>query len=275
MSRLFEALQRFESEQPDAELTGSGGLTTDLLQPAKCEAVDLMKFQSVSVAVVPANRMVSLTEKESLGAEKFRFLGVRLRQLQQTRSIRKLLITSTIPEEGKSVVSANLAVTLARKEGVKVLLIDGDLRRPTLAPRFGLGKILGLSDWLQQDSRTADNIYYLEQPGFWLLPGGKPPENSLELMQAGRLSALMDQLSDRFDWVIIDSPPILPLADTSVWMRLADGILLVTREGVTEKRQLQRGLQFLDHSRLLGIVHNGSSDTSRSKYYYYRHDGRE
>ena len=87
-------------------------------------------------------------------------------------------------------------------------------------------------------------------------------------MQSGRLSELMEQLSAWFDWIIIDSPPILPLADTSVWARLADGILLVTREGTTKKRTLQRGLQALEQSKLLGAVVNSSASTDHSNYYH-------
>jgi len=86
-------------------------------------------------------------------------------------------------------------------------------------------------------------------------------------MQSGRLSELLNQLSGWFDWIIIDSPPILPLADTSVWARLADGILLVTREGTTKKGMLQRGLQAIEQSKLLGAVVNSSANTDHSNYY--------
>jgi Mrp family chromosome partitioning ATPase len=80
---------------------------------------------------------------------------------------------------------------------------------------------------------------------------------------------MMDQLSAWFDWIIIDSPPVMPLADTSVWMRLADGVLLVVREGITEKRQLLRGLEALERSKLIGALLNGSNRPARSDYYYY------
>ena len=96
------------------------------------------------------------------------------------------------------------------------------------------------------------DIYRLEGLNLWFLPAGRPPENPLELMQSGRLSQLLDQLSAWFDWIVIDSPPILPLADTSVWARLADGILLVTREGTTKRRMLQRGLQALERVEVAG-----------------------
>jgi capsular exopolysaccharide synthesis family protein len=201
-------------------------------------------FQSLEVSVMPSSRLVFLTEPDSLAAEKFRFLGVRLRQIQQNRPLKKVLVTSTIPEEGKSTVSANLAGVLARRKQ-RVLLIEGDLRRPTLAPQFGLGRLAGLGEWLQSGRRTLANVYRLEGPDFWFMPAGNPPENPLELLQSGRLSELMTQFENLFDWIIVDSPPLLPLADTTVWARVTDGTLLVAREGKSERKQLQRGLEVL------------------------------
>lgn len=277
MSRIFEALQRSETEQSGIEFPQPLALATELLRATEADTSDpalgdlalsgLGHFQTLPVSVPANSRLVSLTSKDSLGAEKFRFLGVRLRQLQQSRSLKKVLITSTIPEEGKSMVSANLAVTLARKKQQKVLLLEGDLRRPVLAQQFGLGKLPGLGEWLQDDPGPVANLYHLEGPGLWLLPAGRPPQNPLELMQSGRLAELMEQLTRCFDWIVIDSPPVLPLADTSVWTRFADGVLLVAREGKTERRQLQRGLEALETSKLLGVVLNSCTNTDHSDYY--------
>jgi capsular exopolysaccharide synthesis family protein len=297
MSRIFEALQRSESERSGVA-TAPPALATELLQAVEREASalapenfsesevaspdfienaftennfvhnDLSQFQSLPVSLPPDSKLICLTAPESLGAEKFRFLGVRLRQLQNSRPLKKLLITSTIPEEGKSTVSANLATILARKQQPKILLLDGDLRRPSLSKQFGLAKLPGLSEWLHGAPRPIEHIYRLEGPNLWFLPAGHPPENPLELMQSGRLSRLMEQLTAWFDWIIIDSPPVLPLADTSVWARLADGILLVTREGTTKRRQLQAGLQALEESKVLGAVVNSSASTDHTNYYY-------
>jgi capsular exopolysaccharide synthesis family protein len=227
------------------------------------------QFQSLKILVPPQSRLVCVTDKESLAAEKFRFLGVRLRQLRQNRQLKKVLITSTIPQEGKSMVAANLACTLARRAQQKTLLLDGDLRQPSLAQLFGLGTIPGMSEWLQRERGPMTSIYYLEGPGLWILPAGSSPRNSLELLQSGRFPVLMDQLTTWFDWIVIDSPPVLPLADTSVWTRLADGILLVTRQGITEKQQLQRGLEAIEQSKLIGALLNCSANTAHSDYYYH------
>jgi len=228
----------------------------------------LAEFPTLHVNVEPSSRLVCVTEPQSLAAEKFRFLGVRLRQLQKTRTLKKLLVTSTIPEEGKSLVSANLAAVLARRRQ-KVLLIDGDLRRPVLAEQFGLGRLAGVAEWLQGDRRKLTNIYHLEGLDFWLLPAGDPPVNPLELMSSVALSELMEKVSEFFDWIIVDSPPLLPLADTTVWARVTDGTLLVSRVGKTEKIQLLRGLDAVKKSDLIGVVLNSCADVGRDYYQRY------
>jgi capsular exopolysaccharide synthesis family protein len=239
-------------------------------EPATKPLIDQFgQFQSLRMMVPLQSRLVCVTDKESLAAEKFRFLAVRLRQMQQKRALKRVLITSSVPQEGKSTVAANLACTLARRARQRTLLLDGDLRRPSLTNIFGLGKIPGLCEWLQGDSGPADSIYHLEEAGLWILPAGSTPRNALELMQSGRLSALMDQLTAWFDWIVIDTPPVLPLADTSVWMRLADGVLLVARQGTSEKRQMQRGLEVVDRSKLIGALLNCSSNASHNDYYYH------
>ena len=272
MSRIFDALQRSELEGDGFEFPLASSLAAKAPPAAVVETNgfatrDIAQFQSLAMSVSPNSRLVCLTDEASLGAEKFRFLAVRLRQLLQARSLKKVLITSTIPEEGKSMVSANLAIALAQRRRQKILLVEGDLRRPSLSARFGLPKLPGLMDWLQSDLGPIANIYHLEEAGLWFLPAGSSRENNLELIQVERLSELMDQLTRWFDWILIDSPPIVPLADTSVWMRSTDGVLLVVREGTTQKRQLQRGLQILDRSKLLGVVLNSSNNTDHYNYY--------
>jgi len=299
MSRIFDALQRSGTEQsgiayPDVvsvatevfeapgRETSSDQAVTDqppasptlaqiqlteaLAQEGEREDRVLAEFPSVEVRVAPLSRLVYFTEPDGLAAEKFRFLGVRLRQLQQNRLLKKVLVTSTIPKEGKSSVSANLAGVLAQRKQ-NVLLLEGDLRQPVLAQQFGLGRLAGLGEWLQSGLRTASNIYHLGTLGFWLMPAGDRSANPIELMQAGRLSELMGQLGTMFDWIIVDSPPLLPLADTTVWARLTDGILLVAREGKTEKAQLQHGLEILKKSDLLGVVLNGCISPTVKNYY--------
>ena len=100
------------------------------------------------------------------------------------------------------------------------------------------------------------------------MPAGSSPSNPLELLQSGKVATLLEQLAELFDWIIIDSPPVLPLADTSVWSRLADGILLVARQGVTEKRQLQRAIDAVESQKLVGALLNSSNSAPHTDYYY-------
>jgi capsular exopolysaccharide synthesis family protein len=304
MSHIFDALQRAETERSGFELDAFD-VPTELLQIAESAAraqsapvtpraeesdispADIQsliedlaaapnpsdQFQSLPVALPPYNKLVAVTEKDGLAAEKFRFLAVRLRQLQQRRPLKRLLITSSMPEEGKSMVAANLACTLASRRQQKVLLLEGDLRRPTIQRQFGLGKISGLSEYLQGLVDASVPAYRLDALGIWVMPTGGVPQNPLELMQCGKLSPLLDRLAACFDWIIIDSPPILPLADTSVWSRLADGILLVARQGTTDRQQLKRGLEAIEPAKLLGALLNSSTSTAHNDYYQrYGHD---
>lgn len=316
MSRIFDALQRAESERSgnDAATLPQG---TDLLREAELQAtskwnddaaatevagapftagvqlldrirlssdsnslpasgtllgVDRAAFfgriASIPITLSPQSRMVCLTDRESPTAESLRLLGVRLRDIRRTRNLKKLLITSTIPQEGKSTIAANLACTLAHAADEKVLLVEGDLRRPSLGRMFGMQRVPGICEYLRGTESAPSDIYRLEDAGLWVLPAGNAPSNPLELLQSPRLANLTEQLAAYFDWIVIDSPPVLPLADTSVWMRLADGILLVTRQGITEKQQLKKGLEALESHKLLGALLNGSIASAYSGYYY-------
>ncbi|HVR24334.1 MAG TPA: hypothetical protein VMU26_13560, partial [Candidatus Polarisedimenticolia bacterium] len=179
MSNIFDALQRAELEN-----SGSEGPTLTLAselfqaaeqtlrdsapiveQPANRDAFDtdpaapledLERCPVLTVSLRDDSRLVSLGKEASLGAEKFRFLAVRLRQLRQSRPLKKILITSSIPQEGKSTVAANLACTLARRKPQKTLLLEGDLRRPNIISQFGLGKLPGLCEWLSGESQSIN-----------------------------------------------------------------------------------------------------------------------
>lgn len=227
----------------------------------------LSQFKPISYTLSPTNRLIAYNDKDSAAAEAFRLLGVRIRDIRRSRSMKKILITSTIPQEGKSMVSGNLAVTLASSQQ-NVLLLEGDVRRPALTESFGLSGNSGLCEWLQGERSLMSSIYHMKEPNIWIMPAGNSPANPLEILQAGKLSALMSQLEEWFDTIIVDSPPVLPLADTSVWMRLVDGVLLVSREGKTEKRQLKRGLEAIDQQKLIGAILNSSKAIPHSDYYY-------
>lgn len=226
------------------------------------------EFETLKIAAPSNGRLVSISDKDSPAAEAFRLLAVRLRHLRRDRPLKKVLITSSIPQEGKSTCSANLACSLALRTSQRTLLLEGDVRRPSLSQMFALAPRPGLCEWLREEQELADSIYYLEGPGLWFLPAGSSPSNPLEILQSGKIAGLMDQLAELFDWIIIDTPPVLPLADTSVWSRLADGIMLVARQGVSEKRQLQRAVDAVEAQKLIGALLNSSHSAPHTDYYY-------
>ena len=257
------------------EAREAGTLTTEAPPVPENQWEVTRQFQGARTSLSALSRLVSVVDKDSPAAEAFRLAAVRLKQLQRQRPLRKLLVTGTVPEEGKTFSSANLACTLAAGGRQKVLLIDGDLRRPSMPKMFGLEPLHGIAEWLMGRQSLTASIYQLDTAGICILPAGDAPGNPLELLQTGKLPALLNDLSGWFDWIIVDSPPVLPLADTSIWVRLTDAILLVTRRGTTEKRKLQRGLEALDPAKLIGTLINFSSSPIERDYYYYRAGRRE
>ncbi len=240
--------------------------------PADGRAAALNHFQPLPISIPPECRLVCLNKVENSTTEAFRLLSVRLRDLRRVRPLKKVLITSTVPQEGKSTVSANLACALALKRDERVLLLEGDVRRPSLSEIFRLADKPGLCDRLHDGKDVSESIYRFTGQDFCILPAGRATGNPLDLLQSKRLSSLVEQLTDWFDWIVIDSPPVLPIADTSIWTRLTDGILLVTREGVTRKKLLRNGLAALDSQKLIGALMNCSNGSSYGDYYYTRSD---
>lgn len=226
------------------------------------------QFATRAIQPLPDLHLSALNDDRSPAAEAFRLLGVRLNQFRELRNLHKLLVTSTLPQEGKTITAANLACALSTRTGGRVLLIDGDLRRASLSRMFGLGASLGLCEYLRGENGLPSTIFRLEDIHIWILPTGKASQNPLDLLQSTKLPKLIDELSVQFDWVIIDSPPVLPLADTSAWMHLVDGILLITRPGTTEKHKLQAGMDAIDSQKLIGLVLNSSRNLNTVAYRY-------
>ncbi len=281
MSQIFDALHQSVTERTSngqREFSAAkellqvverktAGATAVLEAPPATQPVEpIHNYPPAAVNLAVHSKFVCFDHKDSLAAEKFRFLATRLRHLQQKRSLRRLVVTSSVPGEGKSMIAANMACALASGKQ-EVLLLEGDLRRPSLGQQMGLRNLPGLSQSLCGEGE-GDNIYRLEGKNLCVLLAGGAHNNPLEFMEGTRLSALIDRISSSFDWVVIDCPPVLPLADTSIWMRLADAVLLVARPGITPKRQLQSSVEAIDQSKLLGTVLNASAETTSNHYYY-------
>lgn len=275
MSRLYDALRRAGSA------TGTGNEAApqpaepaDLLKKIVRDAIETEPKQthSVSVTISPSLRLVSFSDPKCLGAEKFRALATRLGHIRRQRKLKSLMITSAGMGEGKSLVAANLAVTLARNANTKVLLIDGDLRRPSVGSMFGLNKVKGLVDWWAHNEEQLDQyLVQLSNMALWFLSAGTTPDGSAELLQSERLEGAMALLRAQYDWIVVDSTPMSPVIDANLWTRLVDGTLLVVREGVTPVRALKSGLENLDSPKLIGVVLNDASELAEEYdvYPYY------
>jgi len=198
--------------------------------------------------------------RDRMAEEKFGLLAAKLSNIWAEHGLKSLLVTSSAPNEGKSLVAANIALTLAMQTHKRVLLLEGDFRQPGLGGMLGVGSLAGLGDWATTQQPINRFVYQLGELSLWLLPAGKI-EAPIRLLQSPELVDLFRSLRDGFDWVIIDSPPALPLADTNLWARKADGILLVVRESITPRAAFRRSLDALDDNKIVGIVLNEASES--------------
>jgi protein-tyrosine kinase len=292
MSQLFEGFSRAKSQQSQPETVPPDMVPADLLVPESevtaeepgngvpraagsrksAEFRQVLEAENVrSVMVQPraASRLVAWSEPNSLGAEKFRALAVRLDHMRKQHELNSVQVTSSVINEGKTFVAANLAVTLAKYSGAKTLLIEGDLHRPTLASIFGLKEMQlpGLSDWWAgRGQDIARFVVRFNGSALWFLPAGMPFERPSEILRSAQLAEAFAQLASRFDWIVVDSTPMLPVIDANLWSRLVDGTLLVVREGVAPLKALKSGLQSLDHPKLIGVVVNEASEFDQIDY---------
>lgn len=273
MSRLYEALRKSEMENQQ-----KGATVTEASRPAEAFStvatgpMELEGAATVQTQVTPHSHLVALTDPQSLPAEKFRVLVTRLNNIRAQRELKSMQVTSGVVDEGKTLVAANLAVTLARHSSSRVLLIEGDLHNPALSSLFGLSHLKGLCHWWGDSNALINNfIYRLNDLPLWLLPAGSRINEPSEVLQSARFSEAIAQMTGCFDWIIVDSTPLLPMADPNIWNRLVDGTLLVVREGVTPVKILKKGLASLDNPKLIGVVLNGASEFDRVNYYdqYY------
>jgi protein-tyrosine kinase len=297
MSRIHEALKKAAEERASSSASGTAA---DFIDVSAKQELDRSK---VSPEVYPANlpsgvhlsrdssvhrfeelrrrcshptwrldpRLNSFNDQESEkgGSECFRTLRSRLHQIAATRTLKRILVTSSVPAEGKTFVAANLAMSIVRQPNRRVLLIDADLRASRLHLPFGAPATPGLTEYLRGDLDEYSVIQSGTSENLCLIAGGGETANPSELLLSERMKRLLDFATPIFDFVILDSPPAIPVHDPILLADYCDGTLFVVRADVTNVEVASRAAAEFENKNLLGVVLNGvGPDATYGDYYY-------
>lgn len=211
-------------------------------------------------------RLVVAITPQAPASERYRLLRTRIKRAENGRPVRAIVVTSPAKGDGKSLTAANLALTMAQEFHQRVLLLDADLRRPAVARMFGLADGPGLSEVLTGATDVDSALVHLPDQHLTVLSAGSPAMQPAELLGSAAMRRLLDGLRTRFDRILIDMPPVGPLADVQVLSPLADGLLMVVRAGITPKPAIERALSGLDMSKVLGLVLNGAGEGAADGY---------
>ena len=219
--------------------------------------------------------LVSVLKPQSLETEIFKVLRAKLLFPTSDRPPRSIMVTSAVPGEGKSFVAANLAVNLAQNVDEHVLLMDCDLRRPTLHRMFGLGRVMGLSEHLANGSRISDLLIKTGLGKLSLLPSGMPPSNPAEILSSAKMAKLLNELKSRYEdrYLVLESPPPMLAPETTAIAKQVDGIIVVIKYGSTPMEAVEELIDNLGKDSILGAVVN-RFDARTSRYYGYRKYGK-
>jgi len=291
MSRIYDALQRADMERRSTQESESAGAAEpDFLSgSAQMPAIHpgIVLDQITRYPWHPSALALPTLGDRGESIEQFRALRSQIYQQGSQASLKTILVSSGMPAEGKTFVAANLAMSLARNQDNTVLLIDADLRFPALHAILGAPNLPGLSEFLagtaqvndilqrSQSSQFIESGIVREIPNLTFIPAGAGGDSSSELVTNHRIEELIELLSPHFDWIVIDSPPVLAFADAIDLARAADAVLLVARGGVTSFEVAQRSQTAFSNSRILGFVLNAVRETPRNDSYYYYYQKEE
>lgn len=212
-------------------------------------------------------KLVISREASSVSVEQYRRLATTLHAAQSERGLKSLMVSSALPGEGKTLTVVNLALTFSESYGRRVLLIDADLRRPCIHELFGVPNGVGLGDALRSDDAQLRSIQV--SPTLSILPGGAADRSPMAALSSDRMRSLVADSASRFDWVLLDSPPIGLLSDAHLVARACDGVLFVIGAGATPYHLVQRSIAELGAERIVGTVLNRADAQVLTGYDYY------
>ncbi len=286
MSRIHDALKKAELERAEVPAPESPEPALPA-NPARTEVADhdalgmdsplepltmqgLEKRCSKAVWKPDPKAVLFLDPKDqSPGTEEFRALRSRLYQIRDRQPLQTLLIASALPREGKTFVAVNLAQVIVQQRGRRVLLIDSDLRLSQAHRLLGAPGTPGLTEYLRGEAEPLSIMQRGPQDNLYFIPGGGPVPNPAELIGNGRLRLLLHRMAPLFDWIILDSPPAVPVTDASLLAEMCDGVLLVVRANSTPFPLSQKGCQQFQEKQLVGAVLNRVSPGATYSAYYY------
>jgi protein-tyrosine kinase len=276
MSRVHDALRRAEQagllSPPVARPShnGSAGAATLEAAPGPNLAGLLEQIEEVPFRAATDSLLIDGARPHEAPMEEFRTLRTRLNHMKSLQPIYSVVVTSPSPAEGKSLTAANLALAESHLAGNTTLLADFDFRRPLMHTMFGLDRSPGITDYLLGKAPLHKCIRKLAGTTLYVMPAGEAVINPLELLNLREVKLLMDRLPSLFNWIILDSPPLLFAADANLLSTLCHGTLLVVRIGHTTIDSVTRAMQSLCNNNVLGIVVNGARRGELySKYTYY------
>jgi receptor protein-tyrosine kinase len=274
MSRVHDALRRAEQmgapsgEKRAVAPAAAGGAATPAPQPAAQSFLD--SVLEVQFTPAPEALMIDINRPQDAPSEEFRSLRTRVNHLQNLQPIHTVVVTSPSPAEGKSFVAANLALAQSHLAGNLTLLCDFDLRRPVVHNLLQMERAPGATDYLLGQAPLAACLRRVAGTSLYVMPAGSAVKNPLELLNLREAKMLLQELPKTFNWIVLDSPPLLFSADANLLGTLADGTILVIRVGATTIDTVYRAMQSLCENNVLGVVVNGArAGELYSKYAYY------
>jgi protein-tyrosine kinase len=287
MKRIPEAWRKIETQGPAHKGNGSDAeaieemvdadpmvfrLATEgaVSQPHNGAETTLEQFCLRNWNPDPKTMLFFEAQEPAAGQEDFRLLRSRLYQVRENMPLKTVLVASSLAKEGRSFVAINLAQAMARQQACRVLLLDADLRSPSLHLTLGTSDSPGLSEYLLSEVEHTRIIQKGQLENLYFIPSGRLVSGQTEIVSNGRLKTLLEQLGAFFDWIIIDSPAALPVSDAGLISNFCDGALIVVRSNSTPFDTVRKARERFREDRILGVVLNGISGEGRVENRYYR-----
>jgi capsular exopolysaccharide synthesis family protein len=300
MSRVHDALAKARANATEAETSVRAAAGVPLfpaegsdqepqdwaMEPAAAHSANVLAPESTAVEAVrqevdsvldPGTR--DLGEKSVLSpdpdhasVEQYRRLAARLHLAQAEHGIKVVMIASALPGEGKTLTATNLALTLSESYHRDVLLIDGDLRRPSMHEVFRIPNVSGLNDGLRSEAeRKVPLVRWSDR--LTLITAGRPDPDPMRVLVSEKMKRVIAEAAQKFDWVIIDTPPIGLLTDASLFSAMVDTAVLVVQAARTPHADIERAVTALSRDRIFGVVLNRANAAANPKYagYEYRY----